>query len=145
MASTMTRWSPFGDLAELRTRLDRAFEDMMSGSEREWAPAIDLIEADDRLTLRANLPGIKPEDIKIEVEDDVLTVSGQHEERTEERKERYVRRERRYGGFSRSIGLPRGVSTDDVEATCSDGVLEVTVPLPREAEKKAVTIKPTIG
>jgi HSP20 family protein len=141
MADVLTRWHPFADLADLRTRFDRLFDEMASG-ERRWAPTVDLVEEDDKLVLRADVPGIKPDDVKIEVEDDVLTISGEHTEEKEEKGKRYARRERRSGSFSRSISLPKGVKPDDIEAECKDGVCEVTIPLPAGAKKNAVTIKP---
>lgn len=140
MAETMTRWHPFTDLADIRARLDRAFDEIAGGEER-WAPSVDLIEEEGKLRLRADVPGIKPDEIKIEVADDVLTISGEHTEEKEEKGKRYVRRERRSGSFSRSLSVPKGVKPDDIEAECRDGVCEVTIPLP-EAEKKTVTIKP---
>lgn len=136
MASELTEWRPFSDFAELRQRLDQAFRDIANGAQHGWAPSVDVVRKDGELVLRADLPGIKPEDVKIEVEDDVLTVSGEHREETEEEKEQYVRRERRYGSFSRSMVLPKGVKADDIEASCEDGVLEVTVPIPAGAEGK---------
>ena len=144
MADALTRWHPFADLAELRTRLDRIFDEMTDG-ERRWAPSVDLAEDEDKLVLRADVPGIKPDEIKIEVEDDVLTISGEHTEEKEEKGKRYVRRERRSGSFSRSMTVPKGVKPDDIEAECKDGVCEVTIPLPKEAKKKAVTIKPKVA
>jgi HSP20 family protein len=86
-------------------------------------------------------PGIKPDEVKIEVEDNVLTVSGEHEEREEER-DNFLRRERRYGSFARAISLPQGVTHDEIEATVQDGVVEISIPKPREEERKAVTITP---
>ena len=95
--------------------------------------------------VRADIPGIKPEEVKIEVEDDILTVSGQHEERKEEKDENdYLRRERRYGSFVRSLALPAGVEAKKIKAKTHDGVVEVTIPLPKE-EKQTVTITPTAG
>ena len=145
MAVTLTRWHPLDDLAGLRTRLDRMFEEMANGEQRGWAPSVDLVEEKDRLVLRADIPGIQPDDVKIDVEDDVLTISGEHTEEEEKKEEHYVRRERRYGSFERSMALPKGVSPDDIEASVKDGVLEVTIPLPEGAERKAVTIKPKAG
>lgn len=145
MARALTRWDPFGDLGDLRSRFDRMFDDMVSGRDRAWAPAIDVERENGDLVVRADVPGIKPEDVKIDVEDDVLTVRGEHEEREETKDRHYVRRERRYGAFSRSMALPPGVDPEAIEATTHDGVLEVRIPLPAEAEKKAVTITPTAG
>jgi HSP20 family protein len=101
-----------------------------------------VVHEEGRIVMRADVPGVKPEDIQIEVEGDVLTISGEHEEREEEKDERFVRRERRYGSFARSITLPKGVSAEDVAASCEEGVLEVTVPFPEQAERKAVRITP---
>jgi HSP20 family protein len=143
MATALTRRRPFEDFAELHTRLDRLFEDLVaSGKRGEWTPAIDVIRDKGKLVVRVDMPGIKAEEIKIEVEDDILTVSGEHEESREEKDEKFVRRERRYGSFLRSIALPAGVDSDKVAATVNDGVLEVTVPLSQETKKKAVEIKP---
>lgn len=142
MATELTEWRPFSDFAELRHRLDQAFRDLGDGALRGWTPSVDVVRKEDKLVLRADLPGIKPDDVKIEVEDDVLTVSGEHREEREEEKENYMRRERRYGSFSRSMSLPQGVTAEDIEATTEDGVLEVTIPLPKSEEKKAVEIKP---
>jgi HSP20 family protein len=141
MANELTEWRPLSDFAELRHRLDQAFRDLSDG-ERGWTPSVDLVRKDDALVLRADIPGIKPDDVRIEVEDDVLTISGEHTEEKEEKEERYMRRERRYGSFSRTMALPRGVKPEDIEATTEHGVLEVTIPLPKEEEKKKVEIKP---
>jgi HSP20 family protein len=141
MASELSAWRPLSDFAELRQRLDQAFRDLSNG-EGGWTPSVDLVRMEDGLVLRADIPGIKPDDVKIEVEDDVLTISGEHTEEKEEKEERYMRRERRYGSFSRSMALPRGVKPEDIEATTEHGVLEVTIPLPQEEEKRKVAIKP---
>ena len=141
MATSMTRWNPFSDFGELRARMDRLLEEMGNGHEGEWAPAVDVIREEDRIVIHADVPGIKPEEIDVEFDDGVLTVSGKHEEVKEEKEKDYVRRERRYGSFSRSMTLPEGVSADQIDASCKDGVLEVTVPVPKR-EKQAVSIKP---
>ena len=142
MPGTLTRWEPFAELAELRSRFDRLFDDWLDGHERAWTPAIDVVRENDHLVLRADLPGIKPEEVKIEVEDDILTVSGEHQESKEEKDKDYVRRERRYGSFSRSMALPAGVDAEKIKAETHDGVVEVTIPLPKEAKKETVAIKP---
>ena len=143
MPEGLTRWDPFADLADLRSRFDRVLEEISGGRQRAWTPAVDVVRRDGNIIVRADIPGIKPEDVKIEVDNDVLTVSGEHEERTEEKEEDYVRRERRYGSFSRSLALPRGVDPKDITATTHDGVLEVTIPAPKAPEKQAITITPT--
>lgn len=143
MASTITRWQPFSDFAELRHRLDQAFADLATGHEgSEWTPAIDVHRSGDAIRIRADIPGVKPEEIEIELADDVLTIAGAHSEETETTEGEVVRRERRSGAFRRSIALPTGVDADAIEATSHDGVLELVVPLPREQERKRVTITP---
>lgn len=136
MAAELTEWRPFSDFAELRHRLDQAFRDIANGAEHGWSPSVDLVRRDDALVLRADIPGIKPDEVKIEVEDGVLTVSGEHSEESEKKDEHYVRRERRYGSFSRSLVLPRDVKAEDIEASTEDGVLEVTIPMPKPEQKK---------
>jgi len=143
MPGTLTRWDPFAELGELRSRFDRMFDEWLDGRERAWTPAVDVVREDDHLVVRADLPGIKPEEVKIEVEDDILTISGEHEERKEQKDADYVRRERRYGSFSRSMALPGGVDAKEITASTRDGVVEVTVPLPKEAIKEPVRITPT--
>src|SRR5271166_5236658 len=107
MAGVLTRWEPFAELGELRSRFDRMFDELTDGGGvRGWTPAIDVERDNGNLVVRADVPGIKPEEVKIEVEDDILTVSGHHEERSEQRDKRFLRRERRYGSFSRSLALP---------------------------------------
>jgi len=143
MAGTLMRWDPFAELGELRSRFDRMFDERLDGRERAWTPAIDVVREDGQLVVRADLPGIKPEEVKIEVEDDILTVSGEHTESNEEKDNSYVRRERRYGSFRRSMALPAGVDAEKIEAKTHDGVVEVTIPLPTEGKKEPVTITPT--
>ena len=142
MPGTLTRWEPFAELAELRSRFDRLFDDWLDGHERAWTPAIDVVREDDHLVLRADLPGIKPEEVKLEVEDDILTVSGEHRESKEEKDEQYVRRERRNGSFSRSLTLPVAVDAKKIKAKTHEGVVEVTIPLPKDATKETVNITP---
>jgi HSP20 family protein len=141
MAGTLTRWDPFGELAELRSRFDRMF-DQFDGRERVWTPPIDVVRDNGNLVIHAELPGIRPEEVNIEVEDDILTVSGEHEERKDKEDEHFVRRERHYGAFSRSVALPPGVEAKEITAKTQNGVVEVTIPLPKEAKKETVKITP---
>ena len=145
MARTITRWEPFAEIAEMRSRFDRLLSELADGEGREWTPAIDVVRDNGHLVVHANVPGIKPEEIEIKVENDVLTISGEHEETTEETDKTFVRRERRYGAFSRSMPLPQGVDPTKIDATTRDGVLEVTIPLPKEASHEPVTIKAKAG
>jgi HSP20 family protein len=143
MAGTLTRWDPFAELGELRTRLDRMFNDLTVTPERAWMPAIDVLRDNGNLVVRADIPGLTPDEVKVEVEDDILTVSGGHEETSEQKDQDYVRRERSYGSFMRSMALPAGVDPKQIQATTKNGVVEVTIPLPTEAKKEKVTITPS--
>jgi len=140
MAGGLTRWEPFAELGELRSRMDRMFGEI---GESRWMPPIDVVRDNGNIVVRADVPGIKPEEVKVEVEDDILTVSGEHDETKEEKDQDYLRRERRYGSFSRSLALPAGVEAKDIKATTHDGVVEVTIPLPKQPEKKKIEVKTT--
>ncbi len=143
MPGALTRWEPFAELGELRTRFDRMFDELTDGRQRKWTPAIDVVRDNGNLVVRADVPGIKPEEVKIEIEDDILTVSGEHEERKEEKDKHFLCRERRYGSFSRTMALPAGVEAKKIKAKTHDGIVEVTIPLPKEPKKETVTITPT--
>jgi HSP20 family protein len=142
MARTITRWEPFTELAEMRQRFDRLLGELGDG-EREWMPAIDMVRDNGDLVVRAEVPGIKPEEIEIKAEEGELTISGKHEEAEEEKGKHFVRRERRYGAFSRTMSLPDGVDPKKIKARTHDGLLEVTIPLPKEKAQEPVTITPT--
>jgi HSP20 family protein len=143
MPGTLTHWDPFADLADIRARFERLFGDLADGREREWMPAVDMVRDDGHLILRADAPGFKPEEITVEVDGDVLTVAGKHEEsKEEETDEHLLRRERRFGSFSRTVTLPKGVEAKRIKAETRDGVLEVTIPLPKETAKEKITITP---
>ena len=105
-------------------------------------PAMDVVKANGCLVIKADLPGISAEEVEIRIEDDILTLCGEHEEEHEDKGSDWVRKERRFGSFSRSLPLPTGVNPDEVKATTHDGVLKVTVPLPSNGKQSAVTIKP---
>src|ERR1700754_5029768 len=102
MASGITRWQPFPDIAELRSRLDRAFADLSDSRRGEWMPAIDVTREEGMLRIRANVPGVRPDQIPIEIAEDTLTIPGHHAEEHETREAQYVRRERSFGSFTRS-------------------------------------------
>lgn len=144
--TTIMKRSPLAELTDPRSWLSPFFADIdstLTGLEqRVWSPAIDVVKQNGNLVIRADVPGMKPEEIDIEIEDDVLTLSGEHTEEKEEREGQYMRRERRSGSFRRSIGLPASVDPEQIEAVCKDGVLEVTVPVPSAQERGPVKITP---
>ena len=106
-----------------------------------WSPQVELFERGNNLVVRADLPGVKKEDLNIEVQDDVLTISGERHAELEENREGFYRSERSYGNFYRSIPLPTEVKADQVNASFRDGVLEVTLPSPKQEERKAKKIE----
>ena len=118
--------------------MNRVFDSMLGGLMRrsggqqrtevtEWAPAIDVVTEDGDLVIRAELPGVKQEDVDITLQDNVLTVSGERKAEQEEERGGYYVRERRYGSFSRSLTVPEGVDESKIHARYENGVLEVTV------------------
>lgn len=131
---------PFALLRQMTSELDRAFEDwpsrgwpsigLLATPEFAWSPKIDVFERDNRLVTRVDLPGMKKEDVSVEVADGHLVLSGERKRETEEKKDNFYRTEREYGSFYRAVPLPEGVKLEDVKATFSEGVLEVSVPLP---------------
>ncbi len=141
MRRSLSRWRPLEDLEDLRGRMDRMFEELTGEADWAWTPAVDVHRDDGKLVIRADVPGFKPEEIKVELEGDTLTVSGEHEESTEAEKRSF---QRRYSAFRRSIALPPDVDAEGIEAITRDGVLDVTVPLPEKeaAARKVITPKP---
>jgi HSP20 family protein len=148
MAKSLVRWDPFQDMVTLREAMDRLFEESFVRPQRRWlAPegattlALDLFESDDDVTVRASIPGVKPEDIDISITGDVLTIKGEAGEEREEHEGNYHLRERRYGAFQRSLTLPTLVKTDKARAEFEHGVLTLTLPKVEEVKPKTITIK----
>jgi HSP20 family protein len=136
---------PFGLLPQMTSEFDRVFDEPFWRAFRRpvsaadgitWSPEIDVFEKDNRLVTRVDLPGMKKENVKVEVTDGHLAISGERTSEAEEKKDNFYRCEREYGSFYRAVPLPDGVTLDDVKATFSDGVLEVSVPLPAKPEAK---------
>lgn len=140
MARTMTLWEPFTDLGELRSRIDRAFVDFTDTEARSWAPPMDVIRENGELVMRADVPGVKPEEIDIEVDGDQLTVSGSHSEEQEASEDHYMRRERRTGHFMRSLRLPEGCDASGITATTHDGVLEIHIPVSDKQKARKIAV-----
>jgi HSP20 family protein len=142
MSALLRRPDPFTDLGELR---DRMIEAWLNSSDRTWTPAIDVERDKNNLILRADMPGVEPKDVKITVEDGILQISWDHEEKTTEEDKNYLRRERRSGVFYRSMALPPGVDASKIKATTKNGILEITIPLPSAPKKETVKIRTTAG
>ena len=140
----LVRWDPIRELDSLQSDMNRLFDSFFEGStangNRRWIPAMNLLETEDHLVLRGDLPGLTEDDIDIEIKDNVLTVSGERNAESEERSEGYYRVERAFGSFSRSLTLPQGVDVGQVEANFDKGVLEVRIPKPADAKPTRVQI-----
>ncbi len=142
-------WEPARELATIQTEMNRLFNTFFEpaqgngtshGTARRWIPAMDLVETEEDFVLRADLPGVNENDVNIELEDNVLTISGERKAEHEERGEGYYRVERASGAFSRSLTLPEGVDPDRVRASFDKGVLEVRIPKPEQRKPRKVTI-----
>jgi HSP20 family protein len=116
---------------DLLAPFDRMVEELFGRTSTGGSP-IDVLQTDDGMTIRADVPGIPAEDVVVEVSGTTLTIRGEHEDETEEQEGRFVRRERSSRRFARSVTLPPGADTEHVAARCHDGVLEVNVPIPAE-------------
>jgi HSP20 family protein len=140
----LIRWEPARELGSLQGEMNRLFntffEGDREGANRRWTPAMDLLEADDHLVLRADLPGLSEDDVQIEVQDNVLTVSGERKAEREETRNGYYRVERAFGSFSRSLTLPEGIDAERIEASFDKGVLEVRIPKPEERKPRRISI-----
>jgi HSP20 family protein len=145
----LIRWEPVRELNTIQNEMNRLFNTFFEAptapgngpaQTRRWIPAMDLVESDNDFLLRADLPGLGEEDVNIELEDNILTISGERKAEHEERKEGYYRVERSSGTFSRSLTLPEGVNPDGVRASFDRGVLEVRIPKPEERKPRKVAI-----
>ena len=144
----LIRWEPVRELNSIQSEMNRLFGNVFDSptpangtSLRRWVPAMDLVESGDEFVLRADLPGLSEDDVNIELDDSVLTVSGERKSQHEERKNGYYRVERAAGRFSRTLRLPEGVDPEAIKASVENGVLEVRIPKPepRKPHKVAIT------
>lgn len=126
--------SPFSLMRRFTENMERAFQGWGTGQDRErlgmWSPAVDVSQRDNNLIVHADLPGLKNDDVKVEVENNVLVIQGERKQESRQNEGGYRRTERRYGSFYRAIPLPEGAQTDRARAEFRDGVLEVSVPVP---------------
>jgi HSP20 family protein len=146
----LIRWEPARELHTMQSEMNRLFNSFFDSSTprnggsravtRRWIPAMDVVETDDHFVLRADLPGLSENDVKIEVDDKVLTISGERKSEHEQRGTGYYRVERSFGSFSRSLTLPEGVDADAIQASFDSGVLEVKIPKPEQPKPRKVEI-----
>ena len=141
-------WRPFRELEEMERRFEDIFSRLSLPAvwrriptvEMGWAPAIEVFEKKDKFVVKAELPGLKEEDIDVSVVGDTLTIRGERKAESEVKEEDYYCCERSYGSFSRSIALPSNVDANKIEADYEDGVLEVSLPKAPEVKPKKVAV-----
>jgi len=145
------RWDPFRDMMTLREKMNRLFEDAVTGKGEEkdlissaWSPAVDIFEKDNELVLTAEVPGIDEKDIEINIENNTLTIKGERKFEKETKEENYHRIERSYGSFFRSFTLPGTVDQDKIQAEHENGILKITMSKRTELKpRKVKVLKPS--
>jgi HSP20 family protein len=146
---SIVRWEPFSDLMSLREAMDRLFEEsVVRPGSRLMTPygaaselALDVYETDNDLVVTAALPGVNPEDVDITITGDALCIKGETKSESKVEKANYLRQERRYGAFARTIALQTPVQADKAEAKFKDGVLTLSIPKAEEAKPKSIKVK----
>ena len=146
--SNLVRWEPFRDLISLREAMDRLFEESFVQPRAGWPTlvgagtlAVDVYETDDAVVVKSSIPAVKPEDVDVSITGDTLTIKGETKTEEEVKEENYIRRERRYGSFCRSLTIPLPVVADKAQAEFENGVLTLTLPKAEEVKPKAIKVK----
>jgi len=144
----LVRWRPRRYAPVVPYDFDRVFDRMMqnwagpaSMPELDWNPSIDVSESDEEIVVRAEVPGVSPEDIDISVDDNNLIVSGEKKQESEEKDRNYYRVERSYGSFRRSLALPPGADVDNIKASSKDGVLSVVIPKSSDRKSRKIEVE----
>lgn len=146
---TLIKWDPFRDLLTLQDRMNRIFEDSLTKNKLYaesltsgmWSPTVDIYETEGSIVLKAELPGLKKDDVLIEIKNHNLTIKGERKFEKDIKEENYHRIERSYGSFARTFSLPNSVDADKVAASFKDGVLEITIPKVKEVKPKQIEIQ----
>ncbi len=145
--ATLVRWEPFRELAALQNDMGRLMSTFLGQTqingedgERTWMPAVDVWETENELVYAFDLPGIPEDKISVEFDDGALTVSGERERTWKTEGDRFYRYERRFGHFTRTVGLPQGVTEDGIRADYRDGVLEVHVAKPETPKPRRIQV-----
>jgi len=145
MRTTLSRFEPFRGVSTLQDQFNRLFNEALDRSAEEgsltpWAPAVDIFETEHELVVKADLPDIKPEELDIRVENNILTIRGERKFEKKVNENNYLRVERTYGSFSRSFSLANTVKSEAIRAEYKDGVLTLTVPKREEAKPKQIKV-----
>ena len=147
--SNLTRWDPARETMTLRDAMDRLFDAAFTrpfslireGGSTWSSPAIDMYQTDNEVVVKATLPGIKAEEVQINVTGDILTIKGEVKHEEEKKDKSWHIREQRWGSFERSVMLPTGVISDRAKAEFQDGILTITLPKSEEVKPKTITVK----
>jgi HSP20 family protein len=144
--ANIIRWEPFNELVSLRDAMDRLFEESIirpRGMIESFAEglAVDMFQTKDEVIVKAAIPGVKPEDIDVSVSNDVLTIKGEFKQEENVERENYIRRERRFGSFSRALPLPLPVNVEKASAEFEHGILKLVLPKAEEVKPKSIEIK----
>jgi HSP20 family protein len=142
MARKLVRFEPLRDAMSLRDEMDRLFDAVAGRTEREpnWAPPMDIEETKESVVVRAEVPGMKKDDIKISLSGDVLSICGERKWESEQEDKTWHRIERAYGKFQRSLVLPSDVEGDKAKASYQDGILQLTLPKSDRAKSREISI-----
>ncbi len=145
--SSLMRWSPSRNIMSLHNVMDRLFDDSFVRPDVWFAPlsvadlAVDVYETKEDVVVKAALPGIKPEQVDITISGNILSIRGESNEQNEIKERDYVRKERRYGSFSRTVTLPDGLKGDKADATFENGMLTLRIPKSEETKPKTIKVK----
>ena len=146
--SKLTTWEPFRELISLREAMDRLFEESFVRPRADWlwpygpeTLAVDMYETPENVVVKTAIPGVKPEDIDITITGNTLTIKGETKAEEEVKRENYIRQERRYGAFSRSLTLPTKVVAEKAKAEFENGILTLTLPKAEEVKPKVIKVK----
>ena len=141
--ATLVRWDPIREVTAVQNELSRLMNGLFEGNGRateSWVPAVDAWETKDALVYAFDLPGVPQDKISVETEEGALTVTAERSRSAEVSQEHFHRLERRHGSFSRTVGLPQGISEDAITASYKDGVLEIRAPKPEQVKPKKIEI-----
>jgi HSP20 family protein len=142
----LTKWDPFREMEDVFDRFGRAIGWPRRGTQEvmatgDWAPRVDIAETDNEFTIKAEIPDVKKEDVKVTVDSGVLTIRGERKQEKEEKDKKFHRVERYYGSFTRSFTLPDNVDESKIEASFKDGMLNLQIPKTEAAKPKAIEVK----
>ncbi len=143
---SLIKWNPWREIEDMFDRYDRAVGWPKSRGQEliatgDWSPRVDIVENDNEFVIKAEIPDVKKEDVKVSVDNGVLTIKGERKQEKEENGKKFHRVERYYGSFTRSFTLPENVEESKVKATFKDGMLNLQVPKAEKAKPKAIEVK----